>query len=135
VISRVLVTVGCRRKGHVLAELAVTAQGQRVLRMRHHTVLLIDEEGRVNPGNRAPGEPLWHLCDWETRNSAASCPVACACRRVYLVSVADIEAADAVGKSWVTADPMRSGQPCATPVVTGEQPIWLLELARFGSMP
>jgi hypothetical protein len=30
---------------------------------------------------------------------------------------------------------MRSGQPCAMPVVTGEQPIWLLELARFGSMP
>jgi hypothetical protein len=103
--------------------------------MRHHAVLHIAPNGEVSqqPGSSGPG--LWHLFDWETRNSAASCPVACACRRVYLVSVADIEAADAAGKSWVTADPMRPGQPCAMPVVTGEQPIWLLELARFGSIP
>jgi hypothetical protein len=130
--------VRCRRKGHVLAELTVIGDGHRVLRMRHHAVLHIAANGEVSqqPGSSWPG--LWHLSDWETRNSAASCPVACACRRVHLVSVADIEAAVAAGKPSVVAAPVRPGQrslSCTMPVVTGEQPIWLLELARFGSMP
>jgi hypothetical protein len=130
-----IVTVGCRRKGHVLAELAATEDGHRVLRMCNHAILHIAANGEVSQQPGSPGPGLWHLCDWETRNSAASCPVACACRRVHLVSVADIEAAAAAGKRWVVAAPVRPGQPCAMPVVTGEQPIWLLELARFGSMP
>jgi hypothetical protein len=109
VISRVLVTVGCRRKGHVLAELAVTGEGQRVLRMRHHAVLLISEDGHVQQQRLPPGVPsgggLWHSHDWEDRS--VSYPVTCACRRPHLVVVADIEAADTTGKPRVTADPMR----------------------------
>lgn len=129
----------CRRKGHLLAELAVTGEGKRVLRMRHHAVLHIAADGQVSqqPGSSGPG--LWHLSDWETetRDSAARYPVACACRRIHLVNIADVEAAAAAGKSSVVAAPVRPGQPCAVPVVgtSWQVPTWLQDLARFGSMP
>jgi hypothetical protein len=109
VSGRVLVTVRCRRKGHVVAELAVTGEGRRFLRMRHHAVLLIAEDGSVRQQPQPSGVPsgggLWHEGDWETR--AASYPVTCACRRPCLVRTADIEAACAAGKSTVVAGPMR----------------------------
>ena len=107
--GRVLVTVRCPRKGHVLAELAPGGDGRRVLRMRHHAVLLIAEDGSVAQQHLPPGTPsgggLWHSADWETR--AASYPVTCPCRRPHLVNVVDIEAAETAGKSTVLASPMR----------------------------
>jgi hypothetical protein len=132
-----LVTVRCRRKGHVLAELAATGDGHRVLRMRHHAILHITADGQVGQQPGVPGPGLWHLSDWEARDSAASYPVACACRRVHLVSVADVEAATAAGQPSVAAAPMRSGQRCTMPVVAdgGQIPGWLQDLARFGSVP
>jgi hypothetical protein len=109
VTARVLVTVRCPRKGHVLAELAAGGDGRRVLRMRHHAVLFIAEDGSAAQQHLPPGTPsgggLWHSHDWETR--AASYPVTCACRRPCLVVTADIEAADTAGKSTVVAGPMR----------------------------
>jgi hypothetical protein len=107
VSGRVLVTVRCRRKGHVLAELAAGGDGRRVLRMRHHAVLMIDEDGRVHQQPRRPGVPsgggLWHSADWETREPGY--PVTCPCLRPYLVSTADIEAA--MPETTVIAAPMR----------------------------
>jgi hypothetical protein len=114
--GRVLVTVRCRRKGHVLAELAVTGDGQRVLRVCHHLVLLIDEDGQVKPGNRVPGPPLWHSHDWEARaanlvtvphSAPPGFPASCACKRPHLVSAADIEAAVVAGEPVVITGPMR----------------------------
>ena len=106
---RVLVAVRCPRKGHVLAELAAGTDGTRVLRMRHHAVLLIAEDGSVQQQHLPPGTPsgggLWHSAGWEAR--AASYPVTCACRRPYLVVTGDIEAAARTGKSTVTASPLR----------------------------
>jgi hypothetical protein len=111
--GRVLVTVRCRRKGHVLAELAATGEGGRVLRMRHHAVLLIGEDGRVRqqPGVHG-GDPLWHSLPWPPPGGAAAYPeyfltVSCACGAPYVVNAADLEAASVNSVTAVIADPMR----------------------------
>jgi hypothetical protein len=127
VTGRVLVTVRCRRKGHVLAELSAGVYGQRVLRMHHHSVLSIERDGQVRqvrlPPGLAGGPPLtweetlsgprdtsngpyepWPVTD---PDGIAIYPVACACGRPHLVSVADLAAAAASGEPVVIAAPMR----------------------------
>ncbi len=98
---RILVTARCCRKGHTLAELAVTEDGVRFVRVRHHRAVT-----DVNDPGYIPRAGVYDYLVTDARFVTMRCSCG-----PYRVSIAGLEAAAADGVPVILAEPKRDSMP------------------------